>query len=291
MYTISGRQLLIYEYIFSQSKDKLINEATEACENLSIVINEHIHDKTNRETMFPWKTETLPDRGDDLDEIKAEARRLFQKLIGEELNRCLQLYGVQSIQEGLMKKLQRETDGIRKAQFGLEQLLQEPETMDDRDPESIDDIILLLNIDDDELNKGAIAVIAISSPVWFPLALVGGLIGIPVALTVFAIKDKIQVDNYKRNKEKYLNKWWSEVLDSHTEASLNIWLNEKVFGAFFKQLHKLFDEKLPQTIIGCRKLFDNLQNDMRSAELIRERYQPKLVECNRILADLKVVSS
>jgi len=278
-------------YIFSQSKGKLVNEATEACKNLSIVIHEHIHDETNREKMFPWKTETLPDKGVDLDEIRAEAHRLFQKLIGEELIRCLQLHGVQKIQAGLIGKLQREIDGIRKAEFGLEQLLQEPENIDDTDFDFLDDTMLPLNNDDDELSKGAIAVIVISSPVWFPLALVGGLIGIPVALAVFAIKDKIQVSNYKRNKEKYLNNWSSEYLGNYTEGALNTWLTETVFGIFYQKLKQLFDEELPQAIVGCRKLFDNLQNEMRSAETIRERYQPKLFECNRILADLKAVSS
>ncbi|XP_060067974.1 uncharacterized protein LOC132548169 [Ylistrum balloti] len=168
----------------------------------------YLNDVENRKAIFQWKSNGMPN-GNDYSKVKAEARVVIRKFISEAIFSRTAMS--QSAIESLESKLAEFMIEIKDNQEKIERLLK-----------STDDRVKIQGLDretrqtpdvqDEGLNKAAIATIALTSPLWIPLGLAGLVTVLPVAAAVDFARGKMKILRYRNNRKEHLEKWTGKVL-------------------------------------------------------------------------------
>ena len=133
-------------------------------------------------------------------------------------------------------------------------------------------------------------VVGVTSPIWVPLTLVALLIGAPV-VGIVAIKNKAQntlrTKEYLRDKRAYMEAEAKDFLDYATNESVLKELVEdqlKEANLCLKQI----EARIPELIEADKMFLQQLRNERRSKEEIKELYQPIVDEASDIRGHLAV---
>lgn len=134
--------------------------------------------------------------------------------------------------------------------------------------------------------------VAVTSPIWVPLALAATIIVLPVAVGI-AVRETLQDRRHRadfiKNKAKYMRKWAQKAIDSSfTKANIEQYVNHIYFGAFEKEINRIFTYFIPNQIEADKTLIDNIYEDERTSEDILSEFKPLHREVRSIQAKLQM---
>ena len=127
----------------------------------------------------------------------------------------------------------------------------------------------------------------VTSPLWIPVGVVGLLIGMPVFGAVSMtnkVSGKIKLEEYRRDRRKYLEKRATKFLDSLQQEDVHRyaeWLMEKTT----EKMRKYVD-LIPIVIEADRKMISQLLNETRSHDEVLKLYTPMQNKSSQIRNDM-----
>jgi len=250
-------------------------------------ISDHLHDKANWDAMFPWDKLHLPKTTDDIDYIKTAAENLIKKQIGRESEKCLKKNDGKGFRQKILDDVIYQELMIEQKKSQFMKIMQKWGIKDDKSKAEENETEQLNHesAGDMPFGKGTVAAVAITAPLWFPIALVAGLIAIPSGLVFIAIRNKIKKEKYKENPKTFMNNWAAEFLNTYGEKNVCVWLNMTQFETLEQKLDET-DQETKAFVKSCTTLLSNLESDTRSNESICRKYAPKLAQCRSLLGKL-----
>ena len=259
-----------------QELKKIVNEAFRE-------LQKYLSSKEVRARFTSWTLDEVP-RSEDtwvltrLQINKALSRRL-QEFIKqwEEDNKVFA-----NARESLVQHFQSRYNFVE----GQLRNLQSAITADKKDvPEN------LTELSDSDLTLREKVIIGVTSPIWVPLGIVAGLvIGVPV-LGIKAIKskweDRKKLQTYKKHKCDFMSEASKDYLDEVIEEKeLKPFVEEQMKEA--QVCLQQIQARLPELIEADKMLCNQLLDETRTQEEIKERYQPILDEASVLRGHLAV---
>jgi hypothetical protein len=217
--------------------------------------------------------------------IEYKAKEMIIERINEEIREWCNKENVNNITQELSDLFNRECklidvqyDEINKTLLDISMPLDG--NLLDPNPTSYDD--------DQVFTRRAKIVLAVSSPLWLPLAIGAGIIAVPIVFGMVALQSVTAV-HYRSNKLKYIMDWRDMVLDTYSQTMIYKLMEDTYLSDFNKKVKFFCKNVIPRQITADEKLINNIKDDIRSSCEIREQYQPLKTSCKCMLGKLLLI--
>lgn len=122
----------------------------------------------------------------------------------------------------------------------------------------------------------------VSAPLWVPITVVS----VPFVLIGIAISDKIDLNQYKKNKIAFMQKLTKEVLEKYNSEVIYDSLSVQFVPEFMLNINEICEKNIPNMIRADQKLIENIERqDSNSKTLQQDCFQIKQ-ECKEALGNL-----
>lgn len=219
--------------------------------------------------MFSLTEDDLPEKG-NIQTIENEIKRLVEECLAGQIQTWLQETSNGGISEFMTEQLRNECSIIESDCIDIDNIIL---------GQSISPFVLGMTStlqserDNISFTTDKVALLA-TFPLWAPFTLVLGLIAIPIGIgyyTVSWIKNRIEVKDYKQNKQKYVKNISDKMM-----GDIDItFLMEKVFGQFLNEIDSQIDQfcesTIPRRILSGEILVKRIKTDIRQPVEIRKQ--------------------
>lgn len=133
-------------------------------------------------------------------------------------------------------------------------------------------------------------VIAVSAPVWIPLAIVSGVLVLPVAMGILyaseRIDEKKEIDEYRNNKEAYISQLFDKEIQNYDRCALYNSILKTYIRDFMSTLKQFCENNIPKQITADQELIENIVKEDRNSQILKEEYAPIERKCKEIIGKL-----
>ncbi|CAH1255340.1 MAP3K12 [Branchiostoma lanceolatum] len=266
---------------FEQHSQQILGSLEEEVKRRTNVIVDKLHtymtSPSVRETLCHWKVEETPDVH-DLESLEHETQKLIQKRLEETVNAWEREHKlVKMAQEKITELFKKEFHILDDEFMEIEKtflLSGELSNMEDINVGLIGTEMSVEN-NQGQFSAKEMAIIGLTAPVWIPLAIVAGVIALPILGSMAAqskIKEWTELSKYRANRVAHMEECTKLYLN-HVNTG---YIHDIVVGQL-SNLHNYLDQlkdAIPKLINADKKLIENLRTETREGSQLIKMYRP-----------------
>ena len=258
-----------YEKCINELEDKLHSKTKDAVKLLLIHLNK------NTEQFTSWSGNECPD-----EELTTEAEHKVEEIIKQKFELEIDKWEAENriikcAHDSLMKRLKKYSDRLEFQIKAAEEVMAKKTTSND------DQLILT--------TAGKVA-LGLTSPIWFPLAVVGGIFSLPV-LGGIAVKNFINKVNakklFKDDKKSYITERSRQFFKDHvSEDGLEPFITPKfeIVRINLTEMKSNFERLIEADVFLIQHILEECVSLSKAAEY----YAPINADCDKIRGELSL---
>ncbi|CAC5382694.1 unnamed protein product [Mytilus coruscus] len=269
-------------------KHRVLEEAEFRCQQISTELYAHLTSKKTSARIFLWSIPDLP-TDSDFQIIEYKAKKMILDRINSETREWCTKENVNNLTQELCHLFKAECKLIDEQCEEINRILLDINTPLEEGVSDKDEGIELMN-DGTLFTTQNKIILAITAPLWFPLALAVGLIAIPIMTIKNTIEQTKKINDYKSNKLKYMMDWSMNVLRTFNKQAIFRLMEETYLKDFNIKVSFVCENVFPLQIKADEQFVSHIKNDIRSSLEIRKQYQPLELSCKSIMGKLLLVT-
>lgn len=125
-------------------------------------------------------------------------------------------------------------------------------------------------------------VIVLSAPLWIPITVIAS----PFILIGDAISEKIDFNQYKKNKVATMEKIAKEVMKKYNTDVVYDGLSVQFIKEFMSNIDHVCENVIPNQIIADRKLIKNMTKQDSNSQTLQQEYSKIRLDCQEVIGKL-----
>ncbi|XP_019640989.1 PREDICTED: uncharacterized protein LOC109482625 [Branchiostoma belcheri] len=288
--TIS-RRLRKFEEHSKQILDSLEEEVKRRTDSIVNELHTYMTSPSVRETLCHWKEEDTPDVH-DLESLEHETQKLIQKRLSDTVSAWEREHAlVRTAQEKITELFKKEFHILDDEFMEIEKTFLLSGELSNLEDINVGLAGSEMSVEQHQAQFSAkeMAIIGLTAPVWIPLAIVAGVIALPILGSMAAqskIKEWTELNKYRAARVAHMEECTKMYLD-HVNTG---YIKSIVVGQL-SNLHHYLDQlkdAIPKLINADKKLIENLRTETREGSQLIRLYRPINTRGELLLGQLEL---